>query len=60
MFLSGREHSVEMLNTSEAKHHLELLKGGGKGQVPCLRIESEGQVEWMYESDEIINYLSRT
>lgn len=60
MFLGGREHSVEMVNTSEAKHHLDLLKGGGKGQVPCLRIESEGQVEWMYESDEIINYLSST
>lgn len=60
MFLGGREHSVEMVNTSEAKHHLDLLQGGGKGQVPCLRIESEGQVEWMYESDEIINYLSST
>jgi glutathione S-transferase len=60
VFLAGREHSVEMMNTSDPKHHLELLKGGGKGQVPCLRIESQGQIEWMYESDAIINYLRRT
>ncbi|MFV0576768.1 MAG: glutathione S-transferase N-terminal domain-containing protein [Vibrio sp.] len=35
----------------------ELIAGGGKGQVPCLRIEKDGNVEWMYESDVIINYL---
>jgi glutathione S-transferase len=58
VFLAGREHSVEMMNTSDVKRHLELLKGGGKGQVPCLRIESQGQTEWMFESDAIINYLS--
>ena len=57
MFLAGREHSVEMMDTSDAKHHLELLEGGGKGQVPCLRIKSQGKIEWMYESDAIINYL---
>lgn len=57
MFLAGRKHSVEMMDTSDAKHHLALLKGGGKGQVPCLRIESQGNIEWMYESDAIINYL---
>ena len=36
----------------------ELLAGGGDLKVPCLRIEKEqGQVEWMYESSAIINYL---
>ena len=35
----------------------ELLQGGGRGTVPCLRIERGGEVEWMYESMDIISYL---
>lgn len=35
----------------------ELLTGGGKLQVPCLRIEQEGNVQWMYESSDIVAYL---
>lgn len=36
----------------------ELETGGGKLKVPCLRIEnSKGEVNWMYESSDIINYL---
>ncbi len=38
----------------------ELVEGGGKGMVPCLRIERpDGQVEWLYESDAIIDYLKQ-
>ena len=35
----------------------ELQKGGGKTTVPCLRIDREGQIEWMYESADIVRYL---
>ncbi len=36
----------------------ELLAGGGRLMVPCLRIEDEGEgVRWMYESSDIIGYL---
>ena len=36
----------------------ELLTGGGKVQVPCLRIENkQGKVKWLYESADIIDYL---
>ncbi len=36
----------------------ELLQGGGKLKVPCLRIEEENaDVRWMYESNDIISYL---
>lgn len=35
----------------------ELLEQGGRIKVPCLRIEEEGEVRWMYESDAIIEYL---
>ena len=36
----------------------ELIMGGGKKQVPCLRIEKvNNEIEWLYESDAIIDYL---
>jgi glutaredoxin len=37
----------------------ELLEGGGKVTVPCLRIEENGKVNWMYESSDIISYLEK-
>ncbi len=36
-----------------------LVAGGGKKQVPCLRIEEEGRVRWMYESADITRYLQQ-
>ena len=43
---------------SDPEHKSELITGGGKKQVPCLRIENEqGSVQWMYESSDIIRYL---
>jgi len=39
-------------------NNADLVAGGGKSQVPCLRIEKEnGEVQWMYESIDIIRYL---
>jgi glutaredoxin len=36
----------------------ELLAGGGDLKVPCLQIQDgQGQVQWMYESPDIIQYL---
>jgi glutaredoxin len=36
----------------------ELIEGGGKLKVPCLRVEGkEGDVCWIYESSAIIAYL---
>jgi glutaredoxin len=36
----------------------ELVAGGGKKQVPCLRIvESDQSVRWLYESRDISRYL---
>lgn len=35
-----------------------LLEGGGKVQVPCLRIDhSDGHTQWLYESSDINQYL---
>jgi glutaredoxin len=37
----------------------ELLSEGGKVQVPCLRIEENDHVTWLYESKEINAYLEK-
>ena len=52
------------IETRDAKkdpqHRDELLAGGGRVKVPCLRIENTaGEVEWMYESNDIIAYLDK-
>lgn len=39
-------------------HREELLQGGGLIKVPCLKIiDDKGNDNWMYESDEIVQYL---
>lgn len=55
--LPSLSFDVELRNVGQREHNQELLKGGGKTQVPCLRIENGDQVKWMYESDDIIRYL---
>ena len=35
----------------------ELIEGGGRPTVPCLRIERDGNVRWLYESLDIMRYL---
>nr|WP_315844508.1 glutathione S-transferase N-terminal domain-containing protein [uncultured Achromobacter sp.] len=37
----------------------QLLAGGGKVKVPCLRIEEADGTRWMYESNDIIAYLEK-
>jgi len=43
-------------NNNSNKNDLKNL--GGKLKVPCLRIENnKNDIQWLYESKEIINYL---
>jgi hypothetical protein len=43
---------------SQPGNNVELIAGGGKSQVPCLRVENEGgDVRWIYETTEMIQYL---
>ncbi|NOX08408.1 MAG: glutaredoxin [Gammaproteobacteria bacterium] len=37
----------------------ELETGGGEIKVPCLRIEEDGNIQWLYESAEIIALLNK-
>ena len=51
--------SVNQLDAQhEGKNRDDLVHGGGKAKVPCLKITDQaGQTQWLYESGEIINYL---
>lgn len=41
-------------------HRQELLEQGGQIKAPCLRIyKADGSSVWMYESKDIVTYLSR-
>lgn len=49
---------VELRNTlMDPQNRTDLIQGGGRGTVPCLRIENNGEVQWMYESRDIVAYL---
>ncbi|MGB7389672.1 glutathione S-transferase N-terminal domain-containing protein [Marinomonas sp.] len=51
---------IDKRSASEGSPHRKaLLEGGGRVKVPCLRIEQDGKVEWMYESSDIIRYLEK-
>lgn len=43
---------------NDATHRQALLEQGGKMQVPCLRIEEQGESRWLYESKAISAYLN--
>ena len=50
------------IETRDAQHNSihreELLQGGGQIKVPCLKIiDEKGNDSWLYESNEILQYL---
>ncbi len=48
----------DILESSERRR--ELVEATGRRTVPCLRIESgDGQVQWVHESRDIIDYLQK-
>ena len=60
MVLRNKDHRIDLRDVSTANHHQALLAGGGKGQVPCLRVQSvDAEDRWMYESDDIISYIQQ-
>ncbi|GGK61260.1 glutathione S-transferase N-terminal domain-containing protein [Amphritea balenae] len=54
--------NIELRDAKKVElHRDELLQGGGRVKVPCLRIDdADGEVRWMYESSDIIHYLEQT
>ncbi len=42
----------------DPQHRGDLHTGGGKPQVPCLKMtDAKGNMQWLYESDAIIRLL---
>lgn len=41
----------------EGTFRLELQNQGGRIKVPCLRIERNNNIQWLYESKTIIEFL---
>ncbi len=60
-FLAAKGAEIPLRDTlREPGAQAELLAGGGKGTVPCLKIIDEGGAErWMYESMDIMRYLDQ-
>ena len=58
--VNGMSIGLELRNVqNNASHRKALQNQGGRMMVPCLRIEADGQDQWMYESSDIIRYLSK-
>ncbi|MCG9697068.1 glutathione S-transferase N-terminal domain-containing protein [Shewanella sp. Isolate11] len=51
--------NINLIDAKQTEHQQTLVEQGGRAMVPCLRIEEDGQVKWMYESSDIINYLNQ-
>jgi glutaredoxin len=53
--------NIELRNINQQNDYREeLIREGGKRTVPCLRIEKDdGQVQWLYESSDVISYLQQ-
>jgi glutaredoxin len=59
-FLKAEGISLPLVNALTEPGRTELLDGGGKNQVPCLRIkDKDGTVRWLYESGDIVAYLQQ-
>lgn len=58
-YLDSNRHSLPMRDVAQDQSAFrELVDGGGRGTVPCLRISrDDGSVEWLYESMDIIEFL---
>lgn len=57
-FVAEAGLDIPMRDTfSDAGARAELVAGGGRATVPCLKIEVSGEERWLYESADIIGHL---
>ena len=51
---------IPVMLTSDESNAMELYNEGGSTQTPCLNYtNAKGQTIWLYESSDIIAYLTR-
>ncbi|MDO6620674.1 MULTISPECIES: glutathione S-transferase N-terminal domain-containing protein [unclassified Shewanella] len=51
--------NIATVDAKQDVHKQQLVNEGGHLKVPCLKIQQDGQTQWMYESKDIIAYLSK-
>ncbi len=56
-FITKHSIKLELRDARQDSFREELIAGGGKKQVPCLRIEQSAGTQWLYESQAIIAFL---
>jgi len=58
-FLKRNSLNIETRDARrDPRHRQEMLEQAGQVKVPCLRIsEPQGEVRWLFESNDIIRYL---
>ncbi|MEQ8690403.1 MAG: glutathione S-transferase N-terminal domain-containing protein [Pseudomonadales bacterium] len=58
-FLAANNIEIPLRDVNQDREAFrELLSGGGRTTVPCLRIQRGDEVEWMFESQDIMRYLA--
>lgn len=59
--IRGLGLNIETRDTrNDPRWQSELIEQGGRYQVPCLRIDNgDENIEWLYESKDIIRYLDQ-
>jgi glutaredoxin len=50
--------NIELRDIKNTQYRDELIAQGGRVMVPCLRIEEGAEVKWLYESKDIIQFLT--
>ncbi len=59
-YLEQTAIAVELRNIhADPQALFDLRTGGGSTTVPCLRIQRGTDVQWLYESLDIIDHLQR-
>lgn len=53
-YLDGKDFDVELMDISDPANEEELIRIGGKRQVPFLYVNED---EFLYESDDIIEWF---
>ena len=51
--------NIATVDAKQENNKQQLVNEGGQLKVPCLKIEQDGKTQWMYESGDIIAYLSK-
>ena len=59
-FIRKNNLTIDLKDAKNEIYKSELVHGGGKHKVPCLRIQkTNAETEWLYESDDIISFFKK-